>query len=59
MEKLGLGLDELFEINKKLIYTRLTGFGQEGELFFLICRKYMKKISEMNYLLIGNIYIFF
>ena len=37
----------------------MTGFGQEGELFFLICKKYMKKISEMNYLLIGNIYIFF
>ena len=57
--KIGLGLDELFEINKKLIYIRLTRFGQGSELFFLICRKYMKKISEMNYLLIGNIYIFF
>ena len=46
MEKLGLGLDELFEINKKLIYTRLTGFGQEGELFFWYVKKYEKNFRD-------------
>lgn len=30
MEKLNLGPDDLMKTNKKLIYARLTGFGQEG-----------------------------
>ncbi|PKY53790.1 CoA-transferase family III [Rhizophagus irregularis] len=31
MEKLGLGPDILCNLNEKLIYVRLTGFGQEGK----------------------------
>ncbi|RIA99621.1 CoA-transferase family III domain-containing protein [Glomus cerebriforme] len=31
MERLGLGPDVLCNINKKLIYVRLTGFGQKGK----------------------------
>ena len=30
MERLGLGPDELLALNPKLIYARLTGFGQSG-----------------------------
>lgn len=30
MERRGLGPDTLLEINPRLIYTRLTGYGQEG-----------------------------
>ena len=30
MEKLGLGPDELLEINPKLVYGRMTGWGQTG-----------------------------
>jgi alpha-methylacyl-CoA racemase len=30
MEKLGLGPNEALDINPKLIYARLTGWGQEG-----------------------------
>ncbi len=32
MERLGLGPDVLQDINPKLIYARLTGYGQEGYL---------------------------
>lgn len=32
MEKLGLGPDVLCGLNSKLIYARLTGFGQSGTL---------------------------
>ena len=32
MEKLGIGPDVLCSLNKKLIYARLTGYGQTGEL---------------------------
>ncbi len=32
MERLGLGPDELMKINPKLVYGRMTGFGQEGPL---------------------------
>ena len=30
MEKLGLGPDDLLSINEKLVYGRMTGWGQEG-----------------------------
>jgi alpha-methylacyl-CoA racemase len=32
MEKLGLGPKDIFSINKNIIYARLTGYGQYGEL---------------------------
>jgi alpha-methylacyl-CoA racemase len=32
MERLGLGPNEMFNINPKLIYARLTGYGQYGPL---------------------------
>lgn len=32
MEKLGLGPDILLQLNTRLIYARLTGFGQNGSL---------------------------
>ncbi len=32
MEKLGLGPSELTSANPRLIYARLTGYGQRGEL---------------------------
>lgn len=32
MEKLGLGPKTLFQLNKGLIYARLSGYGQEGGL---------------------------
>ena len=32
MEKLGLGPDELLKSNAKLVYARMTGWGQEGPL---------------------------
>ena len=32
MEKLGLGPDRLLKDNPRLIYSRLTGFGQTGPL---------------------------
>lgn len=32
MEKLGIGPEVLCSLNKKLIYARLTGYGQTGEL---------------------------
>ena len=32
MERLGLGPDELLKLNPKLVYGRMTGWGQEGPL---------------------------
>jgi alpha-methylacyl-CoA racemase len=32
MERLGLGPDELLKLNPKLVFGRMTGFGQEGPL---------------------------
>ena len=32
MEKLGLGPDDCAKINKKLVFGRMTGWGQDGEL---------------------------
>ncbi|XP_017773863.1 PREDICTED: alpha-methylacyl-CoA racemase-like [Nicrophorus vespilloides] len=43
MEKLGLGPSVLLEENRKLIYARLTGFGQEG----LYCKR---GGQDINYL---------
>lgn len=36
MEKLGLGPDILCNLNEKLIYVRLTGFGQEGTIYIIL-----------------------
>ena len=36
MEKMGLGPDELLKVNPRLIYSRLTGFGQSGILVLRI-----------------------
>lgn len=47
MERLGLGPKSMFELNKKLIYARLTGFGQDG--------KYAKRAGhDINYLAISG-----
>jgi len=32
LERLGLGPDELTEANPRLVYTRLAGYGQQGDL---------------------------
>ena len=32
MERLGLGPDVCFEVNPKLVYGRMTGWGQQGPL---------------------------
>ena len=32
MERLGLGPDELLKLNPKLVYGRMTGFGQDGPM---------------------------
>ena len=34
MEKLGMGPEDFFEVNPKLIYGRMTGWGQHGPLSF-------------------------
>lgn len=50
MEKLGLGPNVLLEENPKLIYARLTGYGQTGP--------YKNKAGhDINYLSISGIYI--
>lgn len=36
MEKLGLGPEVLCNVNPKLVYARLSGYGQTGELHFLM-----------------------
>jgi alpha-methylacyl-CoA racemase len=43
MEKLGLGPKECLEINPKLIYARLSGYGQTGEYS-------LKAGHDLNYL---------
>lgn len=30
MEKMRIGPDDIMQINKRIIYARLTGFGQKG-----------------------------
>ena len=32
MERLGLGPDEALAANPRLVYARMTGFGQDGPL---------------------------
>ena len=32
MERLGLGPSDIFSLNPKIVYARLTGYGQNGEL---------------------------
>lgn len=49
MEKLGLGPDVLMKENKKLIYARLTGYGQTGPLA-------MKAGHDINYAAISGNY---
>lgn len=47
MEKLGLGPDVLLQENPRLIYARLTGFGQTG--------KYAKSAGhDINYLALSG-----
>lgn len=48
MEKLGLGPDVLHSLNSKLIYARLTGFGQSGSLAF-------KAGHDINYLAVSGV----
>ncbi|XP_065890485.1 alpha-methylacyl-CoA racemase-like [Dysidea avara] len=48
MEKLGLGPHELLEKNPRLIYSRLTGFGQTGPLSH-------KAGHDVNYLAISGV----
>eukprot|EP00795_Rhopilema_esculentum_P006267 gene6267-11685_t len=48
MEKLGLGPDTLLKENEKLIYARLTGFGQDGPLS-------QKAGHDINYLAISGV----
>jgi alpha-methylacyl-CoA racemase len=49
MEKLGLGPDVLMKENKKLIYARLTGYGQTGPLA-------MKAGHDINYAAISGLF---
>ncbi|XP_059479071.1 alpha-methylacyl-CoA racemase [Neocloeon triangulifer] len=48
MEKLGLGPDVLLKDNKKLIYARLTGYGQKGPLA-------LKAGHDINYAAISGV----
>ncbi|CAF3839331.1 unnamed protein product, partial [Rotaria sordida] len=48
MEKLGLGPDVLLNDNKRLIYTRVSGYGQNGSLA-------MKAGHDINYLSISGL----
>ena len=48
MEKLGLGPDTLMGLNPRLIYARLTGFGQSGPLAW-------RAGHDINYLAISGV----
>ena len=48
MEKLGLGPDVLCKLNSRLIYARLTGFGQSGSLA-------LRAGHDINYLAMSGI----
>lgn len=48
MERLGLGPKTMLELNRRLIYSRLTGFGQDGP--------YSKRAGhDLNYLAISGV----
>ena len=47
MEKLGLGPDECLDINPKLVYGRMTGWGQDGPLT-------LAAGHDINYISIGG-----
>lgn len=47
-EQLGLGPDTLLKLNPKLVYTRLTGFGQKGPLAH-------RAGHDINYLAISGV----
>ena len=49
MEKLGLGPKECLELNPKLIYARLSGYGQTGEYS-------LKAGHDINYLAMSGKY---
>lgn len=52
MERLGLGPKPMLELNKRLIYARLSGFGQDGP--------YAKRAGhDINYLAISGVLSFF
>jgi alpha-methylacyl-CoA racemase len=52
MERLGLGPDECLEANPRLVYGRMTGWGQDGPLSHLAGH-------DINYLAIsGSLYLF-
>ena len=48
MERLGLGPSVLMELNKRLVYARLSGFGQSGPLA-------MKAGHDINYLAVSGV----
>lgn len=48
MEKIGLGPDVMLELNRRLVYARLTGFGQSGSLA-------NRAGHDINYLAISGI----
>lgn len=48
MERLGLGPAPLLDLNKRLIYARLTGFGQDGPYA-------LKAGHDLNYLAISGV----
>lgn len=48
MEKLGLGPERLMSANPRLIYARLTGFGQTGSLA-------LRAGHDINYLAISGL----
>lgn len=48
MEKLGLGPEQLMSSNPRLIYARLTGFGQSGSLAW-------RAGHDINYLAISGV----
>lgn len=52
MERLGLGPEPMMQLNKRLIYARLSGFGQDGP--------YAKRAGhDINYLAISGVLSFF
>ena len=50
MERLGVGPDVLLKENPRLVYARLTGFGQKGPLS-------QKAGHDINFIAISGIYV--